>query len=186
MTVQTIPSGGLFAFESGDIFILTGIQQNASFISCDEDQVHVSGIGNHLSFAQPIGDTAVVSGISNSVSFSARPGYVATNDVAAIYGLNNQAAFFSGYIPEAPANDTLIDHGFGTSVTIGALVNLSIQDFAADPTGRVNLERIGATPAQAVALEHSDGHGGTMIAFGPNSTIDFVGDQHVGVSHFTG
>jgi hypothetical protein len=83
----------------------------------------------------------------------------------------------------------VVDHGLGTLIDMDG-TSLTIRDFANDPTGTVKL---GITPAQAVAAEQSDGHGGTLLSFPnpaeapfgfPRTTIDFAGDPHVAISHF--
>jgi hypothetical protein len=126
-------------------------------------------------------DTMVfLNGVGNS-ALIARP-----NDTVSVMDVNNVVQL-SGQTPGA----VVVDHGLGTLIDMDG-TSLTIEDFANDPTGTVKL--YGITPAQAVAAEQSDGHGGTLLSFPnpseapfgfPTTTIDFAGDPHVDISHFT-
>jgi hypothetical protein len=56
----------------------------------------------------------------------------------------------------------------------------------------VDLHELGVTPAHAVAAERPDGHGGTLLSLSnngaipgfPTTTLDFLGERHVGLVHF--
>ena len=139
----------------------------------------IFGSSNTMIFLNGVGNTAGVGATDNTVS---------------VLGVNNIVDVF-GVTPDTTPGNVAIDHGLGTMFQVEEGSHLTIQDFQSDATGIIDLgtnPRL-ATPAQAVAAETSDGHGGTMLSlpgasgFPPvatPTTIDFVGDPHVDISHF--
>jgi hypothetical protein len=200
--VTTVTVNGLGQFnntiQTGDI----GRDLVAADVVGPNSEIDVNGIGNvvFLGLDGESSDGIIrLTGINNEgVSFS--PGTMfflngvgniaATNfdDFVSVIGVNNIVRTVGGGI-------VVEDHGLGTIFQILEASHLTIQDFQNDATGIINLGIISriATPAQAVAAETSDGHGGTMLSlpgvegFPPSAittTIDFVGDPHVAISHF--
>jgi hypothetical protein len=104
-------------------------------------------------------------------------------DTVSVTGVSNLISI-GGISP----GDVVADHGLGTIISMDG-TDLTIQDFASDPTGVVQLP---ITPAQAVAAEQPDGHGGTLLVYpnpfapfgGPTATLDFAHDPHVSIGHF--
>lgn len=180
-----IGNTNIFAYDNGDFFWLVGYGNSSTFVSCRSDTISLHGANNTVDMAQPFSDLVFMYGSGNSAILSARPGYQETgNTVVAQGGFNDSVLFSSGCIGALAGSDTFIDNGFGTTVTLGPNVHLTVLDFANDAWGKINLSQLGVTPAQAVAMEQPDGYGGTMIAFGPDTSIDFAHTGPVSAGHF--
>ena len=191
MTTVTVNGLGQFnnTIQTGDI----GHDLVAANVVGPNSEIDVNGIGNVVFLGLDVGEspdsTIRLTGINNEgVSFSPATMFF-------LNGVGNTAVLDGGTVNVIGVNNvvrddfgltTVVDHGLGTIFDLEPSAHLTIQDFQNDATGIINLgtnPRI-ATPAQAVASETSDGHGGTMLTLPGVSTIDFVGDPLVGISHF--
>ena len=153
--------------------------------------VNVNGIGNVVLLEGTDDSIVRLNGINNegvdfgshTMTFLNGNGNIAVplgdDNFISVVGVNN--------IVRAEGSAVAEDHGLGTIFQIEEGSHLTIKDFQNDPTGIIDLNPPGgprvATPAQALAAEQSDGHGGTMLSL-PGTTIDFAGDPHVAISHF--
>src|SRR5208282_511635 len=94
------------------------------------------------------------------------------NTTLALYGTDEMVFIGSG-------NATVNDLSTGLDLKIGPTAGVDVlSHFASDPSGVVDL--IGGvggftTTAAALSALKSDGHGGTLLRFGHDSSLDFVG-----------
>jgi hypothetical protein len=165
--------------QPGSVVNVTGIGNVVDVIDSPDSIIRLTGI-NNVATTYSADTMAFLNGVANSVLITR------IDDTVNVLGVHNEIEL-SGTTQGA----VVVDHGLGTIFNMDDSTNLTIRDFANDPTGTVKL--YGITPAQAVAAEQSDGHGGTLLSFlspseapfgFPATTIDFVGDPHVAMSHF--
>jgi hypothetical protein len=161
----------LVADQAHSVVDVNGIGNVVEMVDSPDSVIRLTGNDNVATTYSA--DTMVfLNGVANSVLITGN------NDTVNVLGVNNEIT-----LSIAPGA-VVVDHGLGTIFNVDG-TNLTIQDFARDPTGLINL--YGVPPAQAVAAEQSDGHGGTLLIVSNIDgahTIDFVGDPHVAISHF--
>jgi hypothetical protein len=146
---------------------VSGIDNLVGVVDSPDSIVRLTGNSNHAIVESSPDTMTFLNGVANSVFLTS-----SANGTVHVVGVNNVVITSS---PGAAADD----RGPGTIFTV-EVGNLTIKDFASDPTGKVELQ---GTPAQDVAAEQSDGHGGTLISLG-NTTVDFARVPHVDISHF--
>jgi hypothetical protein len=166
-----------------------GISNFADVVQSPDCIVRLDGVNNGGGVFNSPGAMIFLNGSGNGVLIvgsSAVTPLAASDDTVTVRGSSNVVDL----VGETPG-DVVVDDGHGTTFGIDC-TDLTIQDFAHDSTGKIDLRAWGVTPAQAVAAEQSDGHGGTLLSLSnngalpgfPTSTIDFAGDPHVDISHF--
>lgn len=139
------------------------------------NSVSVRGPASHINLGS--GNNLVNGGRGDTITLFGNGGNLA------LYG-TDEMVFLSG------TNSSIDDLSQGmTLVLSGHPGNVTVSDFAHDPTGIIDLRGgVGGftTPEGVVAALKSDGHGGTLLSFGTAGSLDFINvtPAQLTASHF--
>jgi hypothetical protein len=128
------------------------------------DSVTVGGAGNQITLGNGI--DIVHGGTGDTITLNGNNGRLALHGT-------NEMVFLGG------TNTAIDDLSQGMKLVLsGSPGNVSIADFAKDPSGIIDLRGgLGgfATPQAVVAALQTDHHGGTLLSFGKGGSLDILG-----------